>query len=102
MDLVSDIRIETYGGDDKIIGSDLPRDIDAGSSNDYLETRYSDNLNGGDGKDVLALRASADGATILDFEIGNDQITFKGKGFESVEVKSEFSEINTFLGTMVS
>ena len=98
----SDIRIETYGGDDKIIGSDVPRDIDAGAGNDYLEARSSDTLKGGDGKDVFALRASADGVTISDFEVGADQIKLKGKGFESVSVKSEFSEINTFLGTTVS
>ena len=88
----SDTRIETYGGNDKIIGSDVPRDINAGAGNDYIESRSSDNLKGGDGKDIFALCASANGATISDFEIGNDQIKLKGKGFESIVVKPEYSQ----------
>ena len=49
----SDIEIETYGGDDKIIRSHVPRDIDGGDGNDYILTHTSDRLKGGAGEDVF-------------------------------------------------
>ena len=98
----SDIEIETYGGDDKIIGSQVPRDIDAGDGNDSILTHTSDILTGGDGEDIFAFSASANGAIIRDFEVGTDQIRLKGKGFDSVEVKSEYSRVNYRLETLLS
>ena len=96
----SDIEISTYAGNDKIIGSSVPRSIDAGVGDDYIETRASDSVTGGSGSDVFAIRAGADGATILDFEVGNDQVKLKGKGFDSVSVKSEFS--GGYFDTLIS
>lgn len=65
-------------------------------------THTSDRLTGGAGEDVFALSASANGATILDFEVGEDQIKLKGKGFNSVEVKSEYTSVNFRFETLVS
>ncbi len=98
----SDIEIETYGGDDKIIGSQVPRDIDAGDGDDYILTHTSDRLTGGAGEDIFAFSSSANGATISDFEVGKDQIKLKGKGFDSVEVKSEYSRVNYRPETLLS
>ena len=42
------------------------------------------------------------GAIIRDFEVGTDQIRLKGKGFDSVEVKSEYSRVNYRLETLLS
>ena len=84
----SDTAIETYGGDDKIIGSHVSRNVNAGDGDDFIEVRASDRVTGGSGSDVFALRASANGATIVDFQIGDDVIKLRGKGFESVDVKS--------------
>ena len=83
----NDTAIETYGGDDKIIGNEVSRSVNAGDGDDLIEIRSSDRVTGGSGSDVFVLRASANGATIVDFEIGDDKIKLKGKGFESVEVK---------------
>ena len=90
----------TYGGDDKIFGSHISRNVNAGDGDDYIEVRASDRVTGGSGSDVFALRASANGATIVDFQIGDDTIKLRGKGFESVDVKlvSTGNNFDTLLG----
>lgn len=81
-------------GDDLIIGGIGSDTIDGGLGDDVIIDLDADQLTGGDGKDVFMVRGGAslaDSATITDFEVSRDGLSFDGLDSQAFEDRIAFN-----------